>query len=93
MSAAISHISPGCLLLCNEPFASTNEREGSDIGRQVFLPLARRESRSPWLPTLSTWRKAFMKSVSAMAFSCAHPGKPGATIQARRRGAGTNCLR
>ncbi len=40
MSVAISHISPGCLLLCNEPFASTNEREGSDIARQVFLPLA-----------------------------------------------------
>ena len=29
------------MLLCNEPFASTNEREGSDIGRQVFVPLAR----------------------------------------------------
>jgi hypothetical protein len=41
MSAAVSGISPGCLLLCNEPFASTNEREGSDIGRQVFVPLAR----------------------------------------------------
>jgi hypothetical protein len=40
MSVAISHISPGCLLLCNEPFASTNEREGSHIARQVFLPLA-----------------------------------------------------
>ncbi len=40
MSSLISHMSPGCLLLCNEPFASTNEREGSDIGRQVFLPLA-----------------------------------------------------
>ncbi len=40
MSSVISHISPGCLLLCNEPFASTNEREGSDIARQVFLPLA-----------------------------------------------------
>jgi DNA mismatch repair ATPase MutS len=40
LSSVISHISPGCLLLCNEPFASTNEREGSDIGRQVFLPLA-----------------------------------------------------
>ena len=40
MSVAISRISPGCLLLCNEPFASTNEREGSDIGRQVLLPLA-----------------------------------------------------
>ena len=41
MSATVSDISPGCLLLCNEPFASTNEREGSDIGRQVFVPLAR----------------------------------------------------
>jgi MutS domain V len=40
MSVTVSHISPGCLLLCNEPFGSTNEREGSDIGRQVFLPLA-----------------------------------------------------
>jgi DNA mismatch repair ATPase MutS len=39
MSVAVSRISRGCLLLCNEPFASTNEREGSDIGRQVFLPL------------------------------------------------------
>jgi DNA mismatch repair ATPase MutS len=41
MSTIVSHMSPGCLLLCNEPFASTNEREGSDIARQVFLPLAR----------------------------------------------------
>ncbi len=41
MSTVISHVSPGCLLLCNEPFASTNEREGSHIARQVFLPLAR----------------------------------------------------
>ena len=41
MSSVISHISPGCLLLCNEPFASTNEREGSDIAREVFVPLAR----------------------------------------------------
>jgi MutS domain V len=40
MSAVISEISPGCLLLANEPFASTNEREGSEIARQVFLPLA-----------------------------------------------------
>lgn len=40
LSAAVSHISPGCLLLCNEPFASTNEREASDIARQVFVPLA-----------------------------------------------------
>jgi hypothetical protein len=41
MSLVVSRISPGCLLLCNEPFASTNEREGSDIGRQILVPLAR----------------------------------------------------
>jgi DNA mismatch repair ATPase MutS len=41
MSVTLSDVEPGCVLLCNEPFASTNEREGSDIGRQVFVPLAR----------------------------------------------------
>lgn len=40
MSRVISAISPGCVLLANEPFGSTNEREGSDVGRQVFVPLA-----------------------------------------------------
>ena len=29
-------IRPGCLLLCNESFAATNEREGSEIARQVI---------------------------------------------------------
>ena len=40
MSRVISALSPSCVLLANEPFGSTNEREGSDIGRQVFVPLA-----------------------------------------------------
>jgi MutS domain V len=35
MSDIADHITPGCLLLCNESFASTNEREGSEIARQV----------------------------------------------------------
>jgi hypothetical protein len=35
MSAIADEISPGCLLLCNESFAATNEREGSEIARQV----------------------------------------------------------
>lgn len=37
--ARMSHIAdlltPGALLLCNESFASTNEREGSEIARQI----------------------------------------------------------
>ncbi|HUZ38539.1 MAG TPA: hypothetical protein VMV17_19620 [Streptosporangiaceae bacterium] len=35
MSDITGHITPGSILLCNESFASTNEREGSEIARQV----------------------------------------------------------
>ena len=36
MSEIADLISPNCLLLCNESFAATNEREGSEIARQVI---------------------------------------------------------
>jgi hypothetical protein len=39
MSQIADHITPNCLLLCNESFASTNEREGSEIARQVVTAL------------------------------------------------------
>ena len=35
MSAVVDGLTPGSLVLMNESFASTNEREGSEIGRQV----------------------------------------------------------
>jgi DNA mismatch repair ATPase MutS len=35
MSDIADQIAPGAILLCNESFASTNEREGSEIARQV----------------------------------------------------------
>jgi hypothetical protein len=35
MSEIADQITPHCLLLCNESFGSTNEREGSEIARQV----------------------------------------------------------
>jgi hypothetical protein len=35
MSEIADLLGPGALLLCNESFASTNEREGSEIARQV----------------------------------------------------------
>jgi hypothetical protein len=35
MSAIVDQIRPGSLMLFNESFAATNEREGSEIGRQV----------------------------------------------------------
>ncbi len=39
MSVIADHLSPGCLVLFNESFAATNEREGSEIGRQVVHAL------------------------------------------------------
>lgn len=36
MSEIAEVITPGSMLLCNESFSSTNEREGSEIGRQVI---------------------------------------------------------
>ncbi len=36
---------PGGLLLCNESFSSTNEREGSEIGRQVVRAFTEAEVR------------------------------------------------
>lgn len=36
MSLIADQITPRCLLLCNESFAATNEREGSQIARQVI---------------------------------------------------------
>jgi len=39
MSGIAGQIAPGVLLLCNESFASTNEREGSEIARQIIRAL------------------------------------------------------
>jgi hypothetical protein len=39
MSQIVDHLSPHAILLSNESFASTDEREGSEIGRQIVAPL------------------------------------------------------
>jgi hypothetical protein len=39
MSGIADHLGPDCLVLFNESFAATNEREGSAIGRQVVQAL------------------------------------------------------
>ena len=39
MSAIADHVRPHCLVLFNESFAATNEREGSEIARQVVRAL------------------------------------------------------
>ena len=39
MSEIVDQLNPSSLLLCNEAFASTNEREGSEIARQIVRAL------------------------------------------------------
>jgi DNA mismatch repair ATPase MutS len=39
MNAIADQIGPGCLILFNESFAGTNEREGSEIGHQIVAAL------------------------------------------------------
>jgi hypothetical protein len=43
MSVTADQITPHSLLLCNESFASTNEREGSEIARQVVRAMLDRQ--------------------------------------------------
>lgn len=45
ISDIVDAIRPGSLLLCNESFASTNEREGSEIARQVTEAMLERGIR------------------------------------------------
>ncbi|MDA8123058.1 MAG: DNA mismatch repair protein MutS [Deltaproteobacteria bacterium] len=40
MSAIVDHLTSNSMVLFNEPFASTNEREGSEIARQILLSLS-----------------------------------------------------
>jgi DNA mismatch repair ATPase MutS len=39
MSDIVDHLTSNCLVLCNESFAATNEREGSEIARQITSAL------------------------------------------------------
>lgn len=42
MSEIVDHITPDSMMLFNEPFAATNEREGSEIARQITCALLER---------------------------------------------------
>ncbi len=42
MSEVVDHLSPNSMLLFNESFAATNEREGSEIARQIVTALLER---------------------------------------------------
>ena len=43
MSETVNHLTPNCTVLFNESFSSTNEREGSEVARQVVSALLKRQ--------------------------------------------------
>jgi hypothetical protein len=45
MSDIVDHLAPHALLLLNESFAATNEREGSEIARQIITALLAHRTR------------------------------------------------
>jgi len=45
ISEIVDHIREHSLLLCNESFAATNEREGSEIARQIIMALLRKREK------------------------------------------------
>jgi hypothetical protein len=45
MSEIVDHLSPNSMLLFNESFAATNEREGSEIARQIVTALLERRAK------------------------------------------------
>jgi dsDNA-specific endonuclease/ATPase MutS2 len=45
MSDIVDHVAPHALVLFNESFAATNEREGSEIARQIMAALLEKDIR------------------------------------------------
>lgn len=57
MGEIADHLRPGAMLFCNESFASTNEREGSEIARQLVTALADRGVKVLFVTHLYTFAR------------------------------------
>jgi DNA mismatch repair ATPase MutS len=59
MSAIIDHLGPGALVLFNESFAATNEREGSEIARQIVNALLEKDIKIFFVTHLYAFAREF----------------------------------
>jgi len=64
MSAIADQIAPGALLLCNESFAATNEREGSEIARQIVRAMLDKHIKVFFVTHMYDFAHAFASSPS-----------------------------
>ncbi len=68
MSDNVDEVRPGALVLLNESFASTNEREGSEIGRQVVEALVEEGVRVFYVTHLYELANTFYSSKAEKVF-------------------------
>jgi len=78
MNALVDHIQPGALVLFNESFHSTNEREGSEIARQIVRGLREGGDRVVFVTHQFDFATGFL----------AEDGVSALFLQARRRADG-----
>lgn len=83
MSTIVDDIGPGSMLLFNESFASTNEREGSEVARQITAALLEKGIKV-----------FFVTHLYAFAHECFERGTANAiTLRAERRADGTRTFK
>ena len=68
MSAIVALVGPGALVLCNESFASTNEREGSEIARQVIRAFLNKRIRVVFVTHMYDLAHSFESQADDAAF-------------------------
>jgi MutS domain V len=59
MNEIVKHVSPNATLLFNESFAATNEREGSEIARQIITALLEKQVRIFYVTHLYEFARGF----------------------------------
>jgi MutS domain V len=77
MSQIADAIRPRCVLLCNESFASTNEREGSEIARQVVRAMLGKRIRVVFVTHMYDLAHGFEADEDGVCFLRAERGTDG----------------
>ncbi len=83
MSEIVDHITPNSLLLFNESFAATNEREGSEIARQIVWALLEKGIKIFFVTHLYTFAHNFIerKMETAIFLRAERQGDGGRTFK------------
>lgn len=78
MSDIVDHLQPDALMLFNESFAATNEREGSELARQVTEALRERRVKMVHVTHLFAFSNGLRQVSPAPFFLRAEPEGSGA---------------